>query len=265
MSIPAPRAGSAALITGASSGIGEAIARRLAGRGHDLIVVARRRDRLEKLAAELSTGSRRVAVVEADLADDASRAAALRDIAATGLDVEVAVLSAGFGMGGPFLEHDVDRVVTMVRTNLESSLVLTHAVLGPMVARRRGAVLLVSSMAGHLPMPHFGAYAATKAALTSFAEMLSAEVGPQGVTVSALCPGGVRTEFMEVGGLGPMEANTPGFLLTGVEECADAAIAGLQAGKRVIMPKLGVKALAFMGAHTPRKVWLPMCKKMLTP
>lgn len=261
MAIPPPREASAALVTGASSGIGQDIARILAARGHNLVLVARRRDRLEALAAQFP--HLRVEVLPADVADAASRQELIAAVAATGLDIEVAVLSAGFGMGGPFLAHDPDRVVQMIRTNLESTMVLTHALLPAMAARHRGAVLIVSSMAGNQPMPQFGAYAATKAAVTSFGEMLSHEAGRSGVTVTVLAPGGVRTEFSDVAGMGKQEAELPGGLLMGAQECAEAAIAGMDKGQRVVMPRRAVRAFAWAGKHLPRKVWLPLCNRLM--
>jgi uncharacterized protein len=246
MGIPPPRAGSAALITGASSGIGAAIATELCRRGHDAVLVARRRDRLDILAGELRERfGRRIEVAPTDLADTDSRQALLTWLADVDLDIDVAVLSAGFGMGGAFVEHEPDQVVQMVRTNVESTMVLAHAVLRPMVDRRRGALLIVSSMAGNQPMPYFGAYAATKAAVTSFAEMLSGEVGEHGVTVTAPCPGGVRTEFSTVGGLEEVDGQMPEALKINADECAVAGLHGLETGRRVIVPRAAVRALAF--------------------
>lgn len=264
MTIPPPTESSAALVTGASSGIGQALAAGLASRGHNLVLVARRRDRLEILATELRDRySRRIEVLPADLADDDSRRDLLARLHALDMDIDVAALSAGFGMGGPFVDHDPDRVVQMVRTNVEATMVVTHAVLQGMLKRGRGALLIVSSMAGNQPMPHFGAYAATKAAVTSFAEMLSGEVGNQDITVTALCPGGVRTEFSSVGALEQVESSMPGSFMIGADECAQEALAGLDAGKRTVMPHRAVRTLAFLGAHLPRALWLPLCRKMM--
>jgi short-subunit dehydrogenase len=105
------------------------------------------------------------------------------------------------GLGGPFVSQPAECITTMVRTNVEAVMALSRLLITPMTARRSGAVLIVSSMAGNQPMPNFGAYAATKAAMTSFAESLHCELKPSGVTVTALCPGGVMTEFSEVAGV----------------------------------------------------------------
>src|SRR5207244_1704410 len=113
------------------------------------------------------------------------------------------------------------RVTAMVRTNVEAVMALSRILIPPMAARRAGAVLIVSSVAGHQPMPNFGAYAATKAAITSFAEALHCELKGSGVTVTALCPGGVRTEFSEVAGASEIERRVPALMIS-PEECARA-------------------------------------------
>jgi short-subunit dehydrogenase len=264
MAIPAPRAGAAALITGASSGIGAELARGLSARGHDTILVARRRDRLQKLAAELAAGgARRSEVLAADVSERAGRELLLDGIRSLGLEVDVLVPSAGFGLGGAFIREDPARIELMIRTNVEASFALTRALAPAMAARRSGAVLLVSSFAGNQPMPHFAAYAATKAAITSLAESLHYELGRHGVTVSALCPGGVRTEFSDVADMTEAAKRMPGALMIGPEEVARTALEGLERGDRIIMPRRAVRAFAWFGDHIPRRLWLPLCARML--
>src|SRR5258708_7421630 len=146
MPIPVPRNGGAALITGASSGIGAELARQLCARGHDAVLVARRRDRLERLAAELGEShGRRVEVVGCDLADADARAQLPDGLAKLGLDIDVLVLCAGFGLGGPFVSQPAERITSMVRTNVEAVMALSRLLIPPMSARRSGAVLIVSS------------------------------------------------------------------------------------------------------------------------
>jgi short-subunit dehydrogenase len=263
MAIPPPQSGCCALVTGASSGIGAELARQLAARGHDVILVARRRERLEELAGELRSRGRRAEVIVADVSSASARAALADEVAALGLQLDVLVLCAGFGLGGAFLEEDPERIVTMARTNLESTMALSRALIPAMQARRRGAVLIVSSMAGGQPMPGFAAYAATKAAVTSFSEALSYELRPHGVTVTALAPGGVRTEFSAVAGMSHTEKHTPGAFMIDVQECARAGLEGLEAGRRIVMPRRAVRALAWVGSHAPRAVWLPICRRMM--
>jgi short-subunit dehydrogenase len=263
MPIPAPRTGGAALITGASSGIGAELARQLCTRGHDAVLVARRRDRLERLAIELRGHGRRVEIIVCDVADADARSELPTQLVHLGLDVDVLVLCAGFGLGGPFLSQPPERVTSMVRTNVEAVMALSRLLIPPMTGRHRGAVLIVSSMAGHQPMPNFGAYAATKAAMTSFAESLHCELRRSGVTVTALCPGGVTTEFSQVAGVTRTERRTPAALMISPEECARAGLEGLEQGRRIVMPRRAVRALAWFGAHAPRAIWLPACRRLM--
>lgn len=264
MPIPAPRDGGAALITGASSGIGAAVARQLCARGHDAILVARRRDRLDRLAAELHDEyGRRLEVIACDLADADAREQIPTELATLALEIDVLALCAGFGLGGPFVSQPAERITSMVRTNVEAVMAVSRMLIPPMVTRHSGAVLIVSSFAGNQPMPNFGAYAATKAAMTSFAEALHCEVRRSGVTVTALCPGGVRTEFAQVAGVTDTERRTPAALMISPEECAKAGLEGLDRGRRIVMPRVAVRLLAWFGAHAPRAVWLPMCRKLM--
>jgi short-subunit dehydrogenase len=264
MAIPTPRPGAAALITGASSGIGAELARGLVARGHDAILVARRQDRLAAFARELSDGGRRrIEVIAADISDPDSRAGLLADVAQCGLDVDVLVACAGFGMGGPFIDADPDRIQQLIRTNVEGTFLLTRALAPEMTARGRGAILLVSSMAGNQPMPNFGAYAATKAAVTSLAESLHWELSRYGVTVTAMCPGGVRTEFSEVAGMLGTESRTPKMLMAEPAEIAEAGLRALAHNKRVVIPRRTVRAFAWMGGHAPRRVWLPLVGRLM--
>ena len=264
MAIPAPREGSAALITGASSGIGAEVARQLCARGPDAILVARRRDRLEQLATQLrERHGRHVEVIACDVSDAPARAQLLAEIAALGLDVDVLVPCAGFGLIGPFVAQPPERLTEMVRTNVEAVVALAHALIPPMVSRRAGAVLLVSSFAGRQPMPNFGAYAATKAAVTSLAESLQCELRGSGVTVTALCPGGVTTEFADVAGANRTEQRMPSALMISPEECARAAIEGLEHGRSIVTPRRAVRTFSWVAAHIPRAIWLPLCRKLM--
>ena len=263
MAIPAPRPGAAALITGASSGIGAELARGLVAGGHDAILVARRRERLESLANELRGAGRRIEVIVADVSEPDGRAKLLAEIRGLGLEVDVFVPCAGFGMGGPFIDADPDRIQQLIRTNVEGSFLLIRSLAPAMVARRSGAILLVSSMAGNQPMPNFQAYAATKAAVTSLAESLHWELGRSGVTVTALCPGGVRTEFAEVAGMLAAESRTPKAFMADPAGIAAAGLKGLARGKRVVTPLFAVRAFAWFGGHAPRRVWLPIVGRMM--
>jgi hypothetical protein len=265
MTIPSPRPGSAAFVTGASSGIGEACARRLAVRGHALVLVARRRDRLEKLAAELrEQHGVTVEIVPCDLADAADRRRMLADLDRSGPELDVLILCAGFGMVGPYLEHDPDRVEQLVRTNIEATFSLARALTPAMVVRRRGAVLFVSSMAGNQPMPYFAPYAATKAAVTSLGESLHCELAPYGITVSVLAPANVNTEFSTVAEAAHQDGKQPAFLTATPDQCAETGLRALDRGTRKAVPLASARAFSWTAAHLPRRVWLPACRRMLS-
>jgi short-subunit dehydrogenase len=189
-----------ALITGASSGIGGAFARQLAKRGHDLVLVARRRDRMEKLAAELADAHGvEVEIVEADLAKDGD-VSAVEERAGRG-DIDLLVNDAGFGTRGEFAGLPLARELEELDVNVRALMRLTHAALGPMVERGRGGVINVASTGAFQPVPHMATYAATKAFVLHFSEALHEEVKGKGVTVTCLCPGAVKTEFQEVAGV----------------------------------------------------------------
>jgi uncharacterized protein len=265
MTLVDPQPGSVALITGASSGIGRELARQLAARGHDTILVARRRDRLEQLATELRAehGGQRSEVIVCDVSDPAERARLVAEVGELGVTVDVLVLCAGFGMGGPFRAQDPDRLQLLLRTNIESTVGLAHAFTSGMASRRHGSVLIVSSMAGAQPMPNFGVYAASKAAVTSFAESLHEELRTEGVTVTALCPGGVTTEFSEVADMTRAEQRMPRALIASPRDTAAAGLAALAEGRRMVVPGRAVRALVFSGRHLPRGLWLRACRRLM--
>ncbi|BDB44250.1 MULTISPECIES: SDR family NAD(P)-dependent oxidoreductase [Mycobacterium] len=264
MSIPAPKPNSAAFVTGASSGIGRAFAEELAGRGHNLVLVARRRARLETLAADLRTRHGiRADILACDLSDPLDRARMLVDLGALDYQLDALILCAGFGMVGPYLDHDVDRLITMVRTNVEATVALTRELAPPMVSRGHGAILLVSSMAGNQPMPYFAPYAATKAAITSLGEALHSELKPAGITVTVLAPANVDTEFAETANASRQTNRQPAFLTATAEECARAGMKALQDGRRQLVPLPQAAAFAWLAAHLPRRIWFRACRTML--
>jgi len=184
-----------ALITGASSGIGEQFARQLSARGHDLILVARREDRLRKLADELPGTAH---VVPCDLAREADQLHGR--VSELGLDVDLLVNNAGFGTYGPFVDGDSARDADEIRVNCEALVTLTHAFLPAIVERDRGGVINICSTAGFQPIPYEAIYAATKAFALSFTEALSEELRGSGVRVLAVNPGPVPTEWQAVAG-----------------------------------------------------------------
>jgi short-subunit dehydrogenase len=262
--IPAPGAGSVALVTGASSGVGRELARLLCERGHDIVVVARRRERLEELADELRERfvGRRVEVVPCDLSDPLARESLVDHVNALGLNVETLALAAGFGIGGPFTAHDPERTQLMVRTNLEGVIALTGAFAPGMERRRSGAILIVSSITGNQPMPNMAAYAATKAAVTSFAESLHEELRSSEIAVTVLCPGPINTEFVDVAAMGHTAHRTR-FFFSEPKDVAGAGIHALEQRRRTVVPGIAARVLHAVGGHAPRLLWLPLCRRLM--
>lgn len=228
-----------AMVTGASSGIGLAMAELLADRGTDLVIVARDEDRLQRLAVQLQ-GRVTAEVLVADLGDRAELATVVERLGSTTSPIDLLVNNAGFGFSGDFIDLDPDGETAVVDVNIVALHRLAHAAGTAMTARGTGGILNVSSIAGYGPAPRAATYAATKAFVTSFSEALHSELGPQGVTVSALCPGLTRTEFFERAG---SHNSSPGFLWQSAEEVAEAGLDGLEKGRPVVVPGAHNKVL----------------------
>lgn len=241
MSIPSPRPDGAAVITGASSGIGEAIARRLARRGHRTFLLARGAERLALVADELALDGAESTPIECDLTDPASRTAAIGSIRETGTDVDLLVNCAGFATGGPFAEADAEREIAQVRLLVEAPVALTAAFLPGMVGRRRGAILNVASTAGLEVVPYSAGYTGAKHHARSFSEALHYEVKRHGVAVTALCPGPVDTELWANAGDHPIERAVPRSLWITPDRCADDALAGLDRNRPVVVPTIPLR------------------------
>jgi short-subunit dehydrogenase len=262
MALPAPSATTAALITGASSGIGADLARELAGRGHNVVLVARRLDRLEELAQQLrDEHAIRAEALAADLIDPEAVRSLPGRVEALGLQVDILINNAGYGSAGQFVELDTRSETDMVRLNCETVVALTGAYAPQFVERGAGAVLVVASSAGVQPLPGQATYAATKAFALHFAEALHTELSDKGVAVTALCPGPVDTEFADRAGLSEAFASVPSFARLSSVHVARAAIAGLDDNKRVVTPGLAIRAMGVGGRHTPRAVLLPLLKR----
>ena len=201
--------GCTALITGASSGFGAEFARQLAPHARSLILVARRRERLEALKAELDRPGLTIHCHVADLAEEVQIEALLAALMASGERVSLLINNAGLGDHGLFETSEWPRVKAMLDVNIGALTRLTHAIMPDLVRAGRGAILNVSSIASLMPLPKLAVYAATKAFITSFSESLRAELRGTGVSVTALCPGPVNTEFFEVAERGPAEESAP--------------------------------------------------------
>ena len=250
-------------MTGASSGIGAAIARELAARGHNLICVARRAERLAELADELARSAGvSVEPLAADLADDAERDRLAAEVERLGLAVEILVNCAGFGSAGDLQREDRELLVGMVRLNCDALLDLQARYAPGMAARGRGAIVNLASTAAFQPMPGNATYAASKAFVLSLSEATHVELAEAGVTVTAVCPGPVKTEFADVAGIAEAGERVPGFVWTPVEDVARAAVDGADRGRRVVVPGLLNRAGAVSGQHAPRALALPLARRI---
>jgi short-subunit dehydrogenase len=192
----------ATLITGASAGLGQGFARAFAAQGHDLILTARRADRLEALAAALRAGGIRVDVFATDLGASDAAKTLVADIAAAGLTIDTLVNNAGFGLRGSVAELDHDQQLGMIDLNCRALVSLSRSVLPGMIAAGEGGILNIASLASFQPGPWMTVYYATKAFVLSYSEGLHEEVKHRGVRVAALCPGPTRTEFADIAGMG---------------------------------------------------------------
>lgn len=257
MSLPSPTSRNRAVVTGASSGIGAALAAGLAQRGHALIVVARREDRLRELADRLNAAHGVTVEARAlDLADRAARATLTAELR----EREVTVLcnNAGFATYGDLASLDPDRERREVELNTVAVHDLTLAVLAGMLERREGGVLITGSTAGNQPGPGNATYAASKAFANTFAESLAAELRGTGVRCTLLAPGPVRTEFADVAELSKLDEMLPGPLWVLAEKAAEAGLRGLEKGRSRVVPGAFAKVQTIGGQYTPRRIVAPL-------
>ena len=242
-----------ALVTGASSGIGESLARLLAERGHDLVLVARDVGRLEALAKELEGAYNATAqVLPADLTDAGQLAVIEGRCHDRSAPIDVLVNNAGFGTFGPLHTLDVDTEEREIQLNVVALVRLTHAAAFEMVPRRKGGILNVSSLAGFQPGPSNATYGATKAFITSFTEAVHEEVKEHRVNVTVLCPGFTRTGFQATANV-PAES-VPGFMWQEADDVARAGLDGLAKNKAIVIPGNVNKALGAFSIVTPHGI-----------
>ena len=246
-----------ALVTGASSGLGEEFARQLAERGYDLVIVARRKDRLEKLAAELGGN---VEVLEADLTSDAGVVAVEARLAKG--DIDMLVNNAGFGTNGVFAELPLERELEEIDLNVRALTQLCHAALGPMRAKRSGTIINVGSTASYQPIPFMATYAATKAYVLSLSEALHEEAKADGVTVTCLCPGFTRTEFHEQAGV---TASSMMFRFATAESVVKSALKAAKGGSAIALTGTMNKVTANLTRVSPRFMIRKVSGSMFKP
>jgi uncharacterized protein len=259
MSLPAASPDQTVLVTGASSGIGAELVRQLAARGHGVTLVARRRERLDELAATLDV---RADVEPCDLADPEDRGRLVEKLRSGERAVVGVCNNAGYGTVGAFAELPLDREVGQVRLNVEALVELTGAFVPGMVERGGGAVLNVASTASFQPLPGMATYAATKAFVRSFSEAVHAEMAGTGVSVTCLCPGFTETEFAATAGAGSFEAKMPGFVVLDAEDVAREAVEGMERGARSVVPGTLHKAHAFSSRFIPNTLLLPIARRV---
>ncbi len=242
------------VITGASAGIGVALARIFARNGHELVLIARRRDRLDALADEIEATGKPRPVAEAL---DLQKAGAVKELetilALQGLEPKYIVNNAGFGLVGLAATLDRDEQLAMIDLNVRVLTELSLAFVDSLV-RQRGGILNVGSMAGFLPGPGMAVYYATKAYVLSFSEALHSELKSRGVRVTVLCPGPVPTEFAARAGIS--EGLAPGMLTQSAEDVAQAGYDGLMAGRRTVVPGLANKLVTVLIRILPRRLLL---------
>lgn len=253
MGIPAPSASGRAVVTGASSGIGEVLATELAARGHNLIVTARREQVLHELAARLSGRyGVKVEVRAADLADSAQRGRLAEELAGR----EVSILCANAGGTGVVARSDPASATAEVTLNVFGVFDLVLAVLPGMRARRAGGILVSGSAAGNSPIPNFATYAASKAFVNTFAESLHVELKDSGVHVTVLAPGRLRAASAS-----PEQGSAvPGFLWASAAYAAQMALEGLSGNKMRVVPGLRAKAISVATGYAPRMIVGPAWK-----
>jgi uncharacterized protein len=249
--------GCSALITGASAGIGREFARQLANRARTLVLVARREQRLNELREELHNRNAQlqVHIRVVDLCDKAQIDELVRWLEQNKIEIDFLINNAGLGDYGSIATSDIERDNRILQVNIAALTFLTRQLLPAMIARKRGAILNVSSSAGFLPIPGMGVYAATKAYVNSFTEALRGELQNTGVTATALCPGPVHTEFGDVAarpGCDPERG--PEFIYVSVEQTVHDSLAAVEANKPLVIPGAFMKLGMFLVRITPMSI-----------
>ena len=251
----------AALVTGASSGIGRELALLFARDGHDLVLVARDEARLNDLARELDAQGGHTTVIARDLSTPGGPEAVLAEIGRSGIELDVLVNNAGIGVWGLFAQTDLGSELEMIRVNVEAVTVLAKGVLPAMLARGSGRILNVASTAAFQPGPLMAVYYATKAYVLSFSEALSNETAGTGVTVTALCPGPTITEFQKKAGM----EQTRLFrsrLVQDARTAAEAGYRGMMRGRRLVVPGIANKVLAQGVRFAPRRLLTAITRRI---
>ena len=254
----------AALVTGASAGIGEQFAYGLAREHYELVLVARREERLRQVAERARMlGSGRVLTLAADLAHRETPAALHRQLANQNVAIDYLVNNAGFGTRGGFAELPIERELEEIDLNVSALVALTRLFLPAMVARRSGTIINVASTAGYQPVPYMANYAATKAYVISFSLAVAAELRGTGVTMLALCPGSTYSEFQQVAGTG--NARIPRFMFMDAATVAAEGIAAARRGRQLYVNGAMNLVLAQLARLAPRTLVTRVAARLYRP
>jgi short-subunit dehydrogenase len=253
-----------ALITGASSGLGEQFAYALGREHYDLVLAARREDRLAAVAGRARTaGAGAVRIIRADLAQRETPAALHQQLTTDGVQVDYLVNNAGFGTTGRFHVLPLERELEEVELNVTSLVATTRLFLPAMVERRRGTIINVASTAAFQPTPYMATYGATKAFVLSFSEAVAAELSGTGVTVMALCPGPVRTEFQKVAN--NERIRFPSFIWTEADRVVSEGIAAAASGRSLCVAGAINNAMVIASKFTPRSLATLISSRLMRP
>jgi uncharacterized protein len=253
--------GRTALVTGASAGIGRALAFDLAEGGCHLILTARRRERLEDVQRQLARFKVRTEVMPADLAAAGSATRLVDEIHRAGLHVDLLVNNAGIGVAGAYASTEWERDRQMVQLNVVSVLELTKRLLPPMLDRRSGHIIFVGSVVGYMPVPFLAHYAATKAFVRSFSEALAQETLGTGVHVTLVSPGTTATEWYQAAGYSkPVRDSGP--LVASAQEVAEAALRAAAHGERAVIPGVGNWMIAMTGRMLPTSIVMRLAERI---
>lgn len=255
--IPAPTPDSYAVVTGASSGIGRAIALELGRRGHNLILVARTTGPMEEVASQLPGVD--VQIRSVDLADSEARAAFIQELKST--NVHIIINSAGIATFGNFSDLDYEYERKQFELNATAVFELTAAVIPSMVKAGKGGIVNVGSAAGNMAIPGNATYVGTKAMVNTFTEALHYELKPTGVACTLLAPGPVREESKNSDDLTEVDAAVPDFLWTTYDDCAIDTLDALDQGKLRVVPGPLSKAMNAVSTYVPRRITAPIIGK----
>lgn len=253
-----------ALVTGASGGIGAALARELARHGHDLVLAARSLAPMEALAAELREGGAAATAIATDFAKPGAAASLSSELAQQNLAIDILVNNAGLGVAGRFDRCDPARIGEILQVNIVALTELTRLLLPGMIARGHGRVMLVASTAAFQPGPRMAAYFASKAYVLSFGEALAYELRRTGVTVTTLCPGATATNFFAVAGAENSLMARRLRRMMSSEDVARLGYRGLAAGRRVVVAGVLNRLMVLAGRYAPHRITLPVTDLLMS-